>query len=69
MDTLKVDVRGFPDEKVCELERLIERWKQAAQATDGPQPIIKRNVDPAEFIVRDSDVIGGEVTRAMAYDA
>ena len=27
MDTLKIDVRGLPDEKVRELERLIEQWK------------------------------------------
>jgi len=68
MDTLKVDVRGIPDEKIGELERLIERWRQEARITDEPVSIKRRKVDPSEFIVKESDVIGGEVTRAMAYD-
>ena len=42
--------------------------KREVMNSGGVQPIIKRKVVPSEFIVKDSDVVGGEVTRAMAYD-
>ena len=66
MDTLTVDVRGLPKNKVHELERLIERWKQE-HLTGEPVPIRKRRVDPAEFVPRKTKV-KGRLTRALAYE-
>ena len=68
METLTLDVRGIPDEKVHYLQQLIERWKRESQPADAPPKIVKRKVDPSEFIVKKSHIIGGELTRAMAYD-
>ena len=67
MDTLTVDVQGLPDEKIQELERKIERWKQEVQPATEPAPIKKRKVDPSEFIVRDSK-LKAPYTRALAYE-
>ena len=66
MDAL--DVRGLPEEKVQHLQQLIERWRQQKQAEDALEPIKKRKVDPSEFIVKESHIIGGKMTRAMAYE-
>ena len=63
-----LDVAGLPEERIQYLKDLIAIWKGQGEDSDGLQPITKRKVDPSEFIVKDSDVIGGEVTRAMAYD-
>ena len=63
-----LDVAGLPEERIQYLKSLIATWKGQSRDSDGLQPIAKRKVDPSEFIVKDSDVIGGEVTRAMAYD-
>lgn len=71
MDTL--DVRGLPKDKVSHLQRLIEQWREEPvakqmQTPPTPKPIIKRKVNPDEFIVKKSNIIGEKVTRAMAYE-
>lgn len=66
-----LNVEGLSEDRIEYLKNLIELWrKQEAgeQATDGPKPIIKRKVSPDEFIVKNSGVKGGQVTRAMAYE-
>ena len=63
-----LDVAGLPEERIKYLKNLVAVWKTRGECSDGLQPIIKRKVVPSEFIVKDSDVVGGEVTRAMAYD-
>ena len=37
MNTLKIDVRGLPDEKIRELELLIEQWKHRAHTMEVPK--------------------------------
>ena len=71
MDTL--DIKGLPKDKVHYLQQLIKQWRMEQEAAQAPpanalKPILKRKVDPSEFLVVKSQVIGGEVTRAMAYD-
>ena len=63
-----LDVAGLPKEKIQYLKDLIALWSEQAEDSEGIQFITKRKVDPSEFIVKNSNVIGGEVTRAMAYD-
>ena len=63
-----LDVAGLPEERIQYLKNLVAVWKTRGECSDGLQPIIKRKVVPSEFIVKDSDVVGDEVTRAMAYD-
>ena len=63
-----LDVVGLPEERIQYLKNLVAVWKTRGECSDGLQPIIKRKVVPSEFIVKDSDVVGGEVTQAMAYD-
>ena len=66
-----LNVGGLPEERIQYLKDLIALWKKhgAGEKTPGaPKPIIKRKVDPSEFLVVKSRVIGGEVTRAMVYD-
>ena len=70
-----LDLQGLRKERVEYLKGLIELWKKQDQqletkapSPDMPMPIVKRRVDPAEFLVVKSHVIGGEFTRAMAYD-
>lgn len=66
MDTLTLDVRDLPDDKVRELQRLVERWRrEAAGAEQGA--IRKRRVDPAEFVPRDSK-LKAPYSRALAYE-
>ena len=67
METI-LDVSGLPKERIQYLKNLVAVWKARGEYNDGLQPIIKRKVAPSEFIVKDSDVVGGELTRAMAYD-
>ena len=61
MDTL--DVRDIPDEKVRYLEQLIELWKGQSKAHQQEGD----DVNPSDFIVRDSQIQGGLI-RAMAYE-
>ena len=63
-----LDVAGLPEDRIQYLKNLVAIWKARSEHSDELQPIIKRKVAPSEFIVKDSDVVGGEVTRAMAYD-
>ena len=67
MDSLKIDVRGYPDEKIRELEQLVERWKQEAQAVGQAKSMVKRRVEPAEFVPRKTR-LKGPLTRALAYE-
>ena len=48
MDTLTLDVRDLPDEKIQQLRQLVESWKQEKPAIE-PSLIKKRKVDPSEF--------------------
>ena len=66
MDTLTLDVRNLPDEKIQQLRQLVESWKQEKPATE-PSLIKKRTVDPSEFIVRDSK-LKAPYSRALAYE-
>ena len=66
METLTLDVRDLPDEKIQQLRQLVERWKQEKPA-EGPSLIKKRTVDPSEFIVRDSK-LKAPYSRALAYE-
>ncbi len=63
-----LDVAGLPEDRIQYLKNLVAIWKARGENSGGLQPIIKRKFAPSEFIVKDSDVVGGEVTRAMAYD-
>ena len=67
MDTLMVDVRGFPSEKISQLQRIIDRWKQEEEAGDQEEQIEKRWVDPSEFVPRKTK-LKGKLTRALAYE-
>lgn len=64
MDTITLDVHDLPDEKVRELQRMVERWKREAS---GAEPPTKRRVDPSEFVPRDSK-LKAPYTRALAYE-
>ena len=64
----KLDVAGLPEERIQYLKNLVAVWKARGEHSDGLQPIIKRKVAPSEFIVKDSDIVGGELARAVAYD-
>ena len=37
MDTLTIDVRGLSDEKIRELEQLVEKWKRQEHTKDVPK--------------------------------
>ena len=66
MDTLTLDVRDLPDEKIQELQRLIERWKHEATPAIEPAPVTKRKVLPSEFVPFKTKLTG-PLTRALAY--
>ena len=66
-----LDIRGLPEERVEYLKNLIELWKKdetKEQDQKTPKSIVKRKVRPEELIVRKSHIIGGKITRAMAYE-
>ncbi len=65
METM-LDVEGLPKERVAYLKDLIMLWKKQDQGT--PQETDNDDVKPSDFIVRKSHVLGGEMTRAMAYE-
>ena len=65
MDTLTLDVRDLPDEKIEQLRSMVERWKN--EATPSAGPAAKRTVHPSDFIVRDSK-LKAPYTRALAYE-
>ena len=64
---LEVDIRGLPDEKVRELQQVIDRWKREEQSADRSRTIISRKVDPSEFTPRLTK-FKAPLTRALAYD-
>ncbi len=69
MDTVDaLDVKGLPQEKVNYLQQLIERWKEQTKARPEEQREDEDDVKPSDFIVKHSNVKGGIVTRAMAYE-
>ena len=60
-----LDVQGLPKERIDYLKNLIELWKKQDQSQpQGEDDDIK----PSDFIVKHSNVKGGKVTRAMAYE-
>lgn len=61
-----LDVKGLPKERIAYLQNLITLWKKQDQ--NRHQETEEGNVKPSDFIVKDSDVKGGRVTRAMAYE-
>ena len=67
MDTLTIDVRGLPSEKIQEIKQKIELWKQENQLASVSTPIKKRKVGPSDFIVRDSK-LKAPLARALAYE-
>ena len=67
MDTLTIDVRGLPDDRVHELEQLIEKWKQGGWAGIKPAATKRRKVDPSEFPSFRTKLTG-PLTRALAYE-
>ena len=64
-----LDITDLSDEKVAYLKSLIAQWKkgEAEKVLSSPHGG-KRTVDPNEFIVKPSHIIGGKLTREMAYD-
>ena len=68
MDTLTVDVRGLPDEKIRQLQQLVEDWKHEEKSQIEPVAIKKRKVDPSEF-TPSLTKLKGPLTRALAYEA
>ena len=67
MDTLTVDVRGIPDERIRQLERIIEQWKKEEQPIIKPMAIKKRKVHPSEFPSYKTKLTG-PLTRELAYE-
>lgn len=67
MDTLTLDVRDLPDEKIQQLRRLVESWKHEAGPAVEPAPIKKRKVDPSEF-TPGLTKFKAPLTRALAYE-
>ena len=67
MDTLTLDVRDLPDEKIQQLRSLVERWKHEATPVVEPVPIKKRKVDPSEF-TPGLTKFKAPLTRALAYE-
>ncbi len=65
-----LDIEGLPKERVAYLKDLIMLWKK--QGEDQPQKAEEDaeedDVKPSDFIVKKSHIIGGEMTRAMAYE-
>ena len=66
MDTLTLDVRNLPDEKIQQLRRLVESWKQEKTSIELAL-IKKRKVDPSEFTPGLSK-FKAPLTRALAYE-
>ena len=60
-----IDVRGLPKEKVDYLQQLVRRWKQEQKPTAAQEG---DDVKPSDFTVQKSHIIGGKLTRAMAYE-
>ena len=67
METLTLDVRDLPDEKIQQLQRLVESWKQEAKPGIEPALIKKRKVDPSEFIPGLTK-FGAPLARTLAYE-
>lgn len=60
-----LDVAGLAEDRVQYLKNLIALWKERDSAL---QEADTEDVQPSDFAVRPSDVKGGRVTRAMAYE-
>ena len=67
MDTLTLDVRDLPDEKIQQLRRLVERWKHETKPAIESAPIKKRKVEPSEF-TPGLTKFKAPLTRALAYE-
>ena len=67
MDTLTLDVRGLPDERVRQLQQLVDIWKRKERPDPGPVGTAKRKVDPSEFRSFKTRLTG-PLTRALAYE-
>ena len=60
-----IDVRGLPKEKVDYLQQLVRQWKWEQK----PAPTQEEDdVKPSDSTVVKSHIIGGKLTRAMAYE-
>ena len=66
MDKLTIDVQGLPDEKVRELQQMIERWKQQANEIPQPKTQEERTSDAIVFATHNSKV-NGPLTRDDIY--
>ena len=67
MDTLTLDLRVLPDERVQQLRRLVKSWKQEATPAIKPALIKRRKVDPSEF-TPGLTKFKSPLTRALAYE-
>ena len=67
MDTLTIDVRGIPNKKIRQLQRMIEQWKKEEQPPIKPVATKKRKVDPSEFTPHLTK-LKGPLTRELAYE-
>ena len=67
METLTLDVRDLPDEKIQQLQRLVARWKHEAKPAIEPAPLKKRKVAPSEF-TPSLTKFKAPLTRALAYE-
>jgi hypothetical protein len=60
-----LNLQGLRQERIEYLKHLVEFWKKHDLSG---QQTTEDEVKPADFIVKRSDVKGGRVTRAMAYE-
>ena len=55
MDTLTIDVRGLPSEKIQEIKQKIELWKQEDRLASVSTPLLgKFEAIGLQFYIRDS---------------
>jgi len=60
-----LNIQGLRKERIEYLKHLVELWK----TQDPPEHQSEEDdLKPSDFIVKHSDVKGGRVTRAMAYE-
>ena len=60
-----LNIQGLRKERIEYLKHLVELWKKQDQPG---QQAAEDDVKPSDFIVKHSNVKGGRVTRAMAYE-
>ncbi len=67
LETLTVDVRGLPDEKIRELELLIEQWKQADLVAATGQKTDDSKAEQEIVFATHNSKVNGPITRDEIY--